>query len=161
MSDIVPTVLRVLILDDMQVRHDAFARIYSECEIKHTYTYSQFVSLLSTEKWDIIHLDHDLGDECDPDTYVNGWGETVEYNGMHAVRRVCELSEDRRPKQVIVHSINVSRAPIMVQDLQSAGISAVWEPFAEPTPCEHNDTEESIDGSCIICNECGDIVCEE
>lgn len=123
--------MRILVLDDMKVRHEAFVRFYEGHDVVSTFTYRQFLICLNTQEWDLIHLDHDLGDDRDADWYVDGWGKKREYNGMHAAMRICELDESKRPKQVIVHSVNNVGAPGMVQMLRKAGVDTKWEPFGE------------------------------
>jgi hypothetical protein len=120
---------RILVLDDDKERHNAFDRIYEDCLVEHAYTYSEFVNKLNYGKWDLIHLDHDLGDHTVGDTWIDGWGSTREYNGKNAVDRVCEL--DVKPNEVIVHSINPPGAKAMCQSLTKAGIPNKWEPYGE------------------------------
>ena len=124
--------MRILVLDDMKVRHEAFGRIYSEHEVVSVYTYTEFLRQLEGARFDLIHLDHDLGDAVsNPDTWVDGWGSTREFTGGHAALRVCELSEDMRPHAVVVHSVNTSGAVQMLKDLRRVGIDCKWEPFGE------------------------------
>lgn len=124
--------MHILILDDQDIRHQVFRRIYAEQSVTSVSRYSEFLNVLSTRVWDLIHLDHDLGDFVDnADTYVDGWGKTCEFNGQHAALRVCELSENLRPARVIVHSINSIGAAAMLQTLRRAGIPSEWEPFGE------------------------------
>lgn len=132
--------MRILVLDDMKLRHDAFDSIYESHEVRHAYTYTEFMFMLTDgAPWDVLHLDHDLGDEVvDCDTYVDGWGHRCEFNGQHAVLRVCELREDQMPKTaVIIHSINPSGAAAMKQLLTrrvsmlpaEVQFRVVWQPF--------------------------------
>ena len=124
--------MRVLILDDSKERHEAFQRIFQAEELTSVYRYSEFLLALSLpEPWDLIHLDHDLGDEIDADYFIDGWGAKQEYNGVHAADRVCELPVEKQPIGVVVHSINSTGAVRMVKTLRAAGISAKWEPFGE------------------------------
>lgn len=123
---------RVLVLDDIKFRHDSFDRIYEGSDVRHAYTYSQFVYLLKGVKWDLIHLDHDLGDFVDDaDTYVDGWGKTREFNGQHAAMRICEMEDDRLPTRVIIHSVNPEGARAMKSMLERRGVPVVWEPFGD------------------------------
>lgn len=124
--------MRILILDDIRFRHDSFDRIYEGDDVRHAYKYSHFIYLLNGVVWDIVHLDHDLGDFVDDaDTYVDGWGKTREYNGQHAAMRICELSDGMLPKHVIIHSVNPEGARAMKSMLENRGLSVVWEPFAD------------------------------
>ena len=123
--------MRVLILDDIQHRHNVFDTIYQGHQVAHAYLYTDFCDKLNQGTWDLVHLDHDLGDFVDnADTYVDGWGNIREYNGGHAAMRVCEL--DYLPK-VIIHSVNPVGAKIMRQMLERRGVEVTWEPFGEPS----------------------------
>jgi len=98
--------LKILILDDEKFRHDKFSSHYKGNEIFHAMNYSQFVNVLQTQKWDLIHLDHDLGEEPVADSYRDGWGNICFFTGYHAALKICELSEDYLPNLVIIHSMN-------------------------------------------------------
>lgn len=121
----------VLVLDDIKFRHDAFDRVYPDAYVRHAYTYSEFLAMLPSVPWDVVHLDHDLGDFVEGDTYVDGWGRRQEYNGCHAASRICEMPDAALPKRVVIHSINPEGSRTMKQMLQRRGIPVVWEPFAE------------------------------
>lgn len=124
--------MRILVLDDIKFRHDVFDRIYEGHDVRHAYTYSSFVYLLRGVKWDLVHLDHDLGDFVkDADTYVDGWGKTQEYNGQHATMRICELEDALLPGRAIIHSVNPEGARAMKSMLERRGVPVVWEPFAD------------------------------
>lgn len=123
--------MRILVLDDVKSRHDAFDRLYEDADVRHAYTYKQFVYLLNGVKWDVVHLDHDLGDAVTADTYVDGWGAKQEFNGLHAAARVCELNDEDLPTQVVIHSINPEGARAMKTLLERRGVPVTWEPFGE------------------------------
>jgi len=122
----------ILILDDNADRHRFFREYYQWDKVVHCYTYDDFVAHLSDNIWDLIHLDHDLGDFQDnASTYVDGWGKEQNYNGYHATRRILELPADQYPKQVIIQSVNPEGAMYMLQDLRRAGIPTTWEPYGD------------------------------
>ena len=121
--------MRILILDDEQVRHDDLTKFYSGHEVVNTTTYSEFVrELESGSPWDLIHLDHDLGPG---DSYLDGWGNMQFFTGQHAAIRVCELHDDQLPGEVIVHSVNPLGAQNMVSDLKSRKVKATWRPYTQ------------------------------
>lgn len=123
--------MRILILDDEQYRHNEFAIVYSAQDVTHTTTYREFIHELSTSSpWDLIHLDHDLGESTLNDTYVDGWGVVRFFNGQHASLRICELSEDKLPGEVVVHSINPNGAKSMVMNLTRRNIRVTWRPYS-------------------------------
>lgn len=124
--------MKILILDDDQVRHTTYAQEYAGHYVRHVYTYFEFLSDLDGgSPWDLIHLDHDLGDLQTGDTYVDGWGSTCEYNGRHAARAICELPDNRLPSQVIIQSVNPVGAKAMLQMLQRREVAVEWQPFGE------------------------------
>jgi len=122
--------MNILILDDQKIRHEAFHRIYQGHNVVSVFRFSDFVSQLD-KVWDIIHLDHDLGDWIDADTFVDGWGKTQEFTGQHAALKVCEMKDELKPKQVIIQSINPEGAMAMKGYLERANIQVVWEPFGD------------------------------
>ena len=127
------TSVRILILDDTPYRHEVFARLYEGHEITSCYSYFGYLEALRSSPWDLVHLDHDLGNDSVADTYVDGWGNTRQYNGSHAAMRICELDDDKRPKEVIIQSVNPSGAQGMLQMLQRANVNVSWQPFSEPS----------------------------
>ena len=121
--------MRILILDDEQVRHDDLAVFYEGHEVVHATTYNQFVrELVSGSPWDLIHLDHDLGPG---DSYTDGWGNMQFFTGQHAAIRVCELHDHQLPGEVIVHSVNPLGANYMVGDLKSRKVKVTWRPYTQ------------------------------
>lgn len=118
--------MRILILDDLQIRHDAYRKLYSNHELAHAYNYNDFVKYLNQGVWDYIHLDHDLGAGDNPDYYLDGFGKSREYTGQDAAKLVVQL--DYQPK-VIIHSINTVGANQIKQILQDYQIEVIMEPF--------------------------------
>lgn len=125
--------MRILILDDDPHRHEVFDHVYKGHAVVHAHSYFKFLDeLLAWSPWDLVHLDHDLGDLHTADTYVDGWGSTREYNGVHASLRICELDDGSLPRKVIIQSVNPEGARAMRANLQRRGVHVVWEPFGEP-----------------------------
>lgn len=121
--------MRILILDDEQIRHDDITKFYSGHEVANTTSYSEFVrELVKGSPWDLIHLDHDLGPG---DSYLDGWGNMQFFTGQHAAIRVCELHDDQLPGEVIVHSVNPLGAQNMVSDLKSRKVRVTWRPYTQ------------------------------
>lgn len=124
--------MRILILDDDDRRHSAYDVMYAGHEIEHAYNYIAFLdAIYEGSPWDIVYLDHDLGDHISGDTYVDGWGNSREYNGVHAANRICELVDDQLPKNVIIQSINPHGARVMLNILERRGLNVEWSPFSE------------------------------
>jgi len=73
--------MHILILDDIQHRHDVFRRIYAGHDVTSALRFFEFVRLLVERRWDLVHLDHDLGDfVADADFYVDGWGSKLPHH---------------------------------------------------------------------------------
>lgn len=127
--------MRVLILDDDFLRHQAFRRIHMREPdagnvIVSAQRYSSFLSeLMLGEAWDLIYLDHDLGDHVTADTYRDGWGKVQAYDGCSAVFQIIRL--EVKVGSIIVQSHNNVCGPNMVKDLKKFGYMAEWLPFGE------------------------------
>lgn len=123
--------LKILILDDMPERHAFFERCAAEHNRVHVSTADQFFEAVEAadEPFDVIFLDHDLGD--------NPKVEATKSYGMYNTRTLdgsdCAywLASSMKHKvgRVVVHSINPSGAKRMVDILNDRGVRAVWTPF--------------------------------
>jgi hypothetical protein len=124
--------MRILILDDEAARHAAYSEAYRQHDVFHASTYYEFISLLEkSSPWDMIHLDHDLGEYSPQDTFVDGWGRRQAFTGKHAAIKICELDDDKLPTQVIVHSVNPVGAREIKQTLDARGVASSWRPFSK------------------------------
>lgn len=122
--------VNILILDDDEVRHETFAARYAGHNVVHAFRYSTFVKHLEEySPWNLIHLDHDLGDFEQGDTYVDGWGNIREFNGRHAAQKICELPDELLPDEVVIQSINPEGAKSMRSLLLGRGVQTSWIPF--------------------------------
>ena len=120
--------MRILILDDEAERHAHLSKIYAGHEISHTDSYNNFVrELISGSPWDLVHLDHDLGNG---DSYLDGWGNIQFYTGHHASERICELPVENLPKEVIVHSMNPLGSQNILFNFRAHRIEASWQPYS-------------------------------
>lgn len=118
----------ILILDDDPVRHRAYAKKYQDDKVIHAWTYTEFVAAYKSSDWDIVHLDHDIGDNVrTPDTWTDGWGVTRIRTGRDAADFIT--SSHNRPKKVVIHSINPVGSRAIMGVLRQADIPVVWEPF--------------------------------
>lgn len=114
--------MRILVLDDEQVRHDEFARRWATYERVHVKTVGEAIEALEGGKFDVATLDHDLEDfVCLP--------YPVELTGLDVARYIARMPPEKRPNQVVVHSWNPVGAANMVNALQDGGIHAVRVPF--------------------------------
>lgn len=111
--------MRILILDDDNVRHVAFNNFFvGKAFVKNVSTAEQCINELENNQWDIVFLDHDLGG----DTFVvsdigTGW-EVAKWIHDHP---------DKKPYDVIIHSFNPSGAHLMKNLIKdSMYIPGIW-----------------------------------
>lgn len=125
--------MKILILDDNMDRHEAFARHYIGHDVQHVTHALSCIAALGAARFDIVHLDHDLGDfeseNGEADYWVDGWGSRREYNGQNVALALVDLPDELLPGQVIIHSVNPEGARRMLAIVANAGIPVVWEPF--------------------------------
>ena len=126
--------MKILILDDLKVRHDTFEKMYTGHEVVSVYRFSEFAAQIKDQKWDLIHLDHDLGEAENADYRIDGWGSRRDYTGYDASWRLvltCEMNPELMPDRVIVHSVNPTGAKRMLDELMHAGFNVTWDPFGD------------------------------
>lgn len=123
--------MNILILDDNSLRHQAFDNYYrAYAPLTHTYRYSECIDNLKRGGWDIVHLDHDLGEEIDdPDMRVDGWGNAVQYNGLDVVRWLVDHQDYELVTKIIVHSMNPVGGQKMYDELSDVGFDVKYVPF--------------------------------
>ena len=115
--------MRILVLDDLDVRHDGFDRRFKDDKIDHAYTVEEAVYYLCAYKYDLVQLDHDLA----PEHYVGG--DSKEPTGFDVAVFISEMSADFRPTQVIIHSWNPVGAERMKLQLHGLGMFVSCRPF--------------------------------
>lgn len=124
--------MRILTLDDMDTRHYAFRRWFAGFDLVETYTAKEAINELKKGNvFDLVMLDHDLAYEHyeDQDISLDFDGEMG--TGMEVARFISTMSEEQRPKRVVVHSWNRGAAWRMGQVLTEAGI---WNRVKEFRP---------------------------
>ncbi len=89
--------MRILILDDREVRHDYFRDLYKDHNLTHVYTSKECIEQLQTNSFDVVSLDHDLGDQ-----------EMVESgpNTGYEVALWLKENQDKQPRIIFLHSLN-------------------------------------------------------
>ena len=111
--------MNLLFLDDDVIRTKRFKSIIPSAQT--ALTAEECINKLKTEEeWDIVFLDHDLGNEIfvdskRPDT------------GMEVVRWICE--NEPFVRQIIVHSLNFPGAKNMVDTLTEMRYNTIHTPF--------------------------------
>lgn len=114
--------MRVLILDDMDVRHDKISRMHLDDKVDHAYTAEEATYFLNTYKYQLVYLDHDLAAEH----YVDGKSE--ESTGFDVAMHIHGMSKSDLPDQVIIHSWNPVGAERMYDQLKDLGIFVSRKP---------------------------------
>jgi hypothetical protein len=123
--------MKILVLDDSKERHLEFDRRYSGHKVKHVYRYQDCIDQLIRGGWDLVHLDHDLGDEVEnADITVDGWGRERLLTGLDVVRWLCGSFDNMIPAKIVVHSTNPAGGTAMCQELRAHGIPVVYDPFS-------------------------------
>ncbi len=122
-------IMNILILDDEAYRHQKFDEFYGWANLTHVYSANDaYLQLHFDKKFDVVFLDHDLGDNVD--------------QGIAVSTYICEHLQPIFP--VVVHSMNVPAARNMVSDLISHKFEAVhipfgtkpWEDLAKSLKCQ-------------------------
>ena len=109
--------MKILFLDDFQDRHDIFREQYSkDHRITHVYTAEEAIEALKVDKFDLLHLDHDLEGIYEYDFQMKNCGSAV------AEWIKANLSSDKYPRQVVIHSWNVQGAENMKSLITPLGI---------------------------------------
>ncbi len=123
--------IRAIVLDDSVARHARFAAMLGTvCDLTHARLFSEFTTVLR-RRFDVVYLDHDLGDEIEQERVPGMYGGDRPYDGRDAAAFVCDLPRALRPARVVVHSWNWSGAQNMAHDLREAGYAVDVATFGE------------------------------
>jgi len=117
--------MKILFLDDDKERHARFQRNRIGQNITAVWSYEEAVKALEETVFDIAYLDHDLSDMA-----ASGYPAKGEKTGTDVAKYIAEMSEDRRPKKIVIHSFNYYGRLRMADILKDAGVTKVRiEPF--------------------------------
>lgn len=97
--------MKALILEDDKTRMIYFRRVFKNYEIYHVEHAQDAINLLKEHQFDVICLDHDLGDQqmkWDPEDC-----------GMNVAEYLRDNPDKITKTLVIIHSFNTPRALIM------------------------------------------------
>lgn len=123
-------------LDDDVRRHGGFAKALLGHKVLHVYDYNKCIAALGREVFDIVYLDHDLNDFGRRSTAgpLNGKFTPVgrELTGVDVATFIVQLSPDKRPKKIVIHTWNPDGGRAMLMNLLDAGVDAVYEPYQAP-----------------------------
>lgn len=91
--------MKVLILEDNEARIKYFVRNLSGFKITYTEIAKEVIYKLDKQKWDILFLDHDLGETInDPTNNKNTGSEVARWLSEHP---------KKQPKLIILHTLNI------------------------------------------------------
>jgi ActR/RegA family two-component response regulator len=121
--------MRILFLDDDDIRHKQFASIAFEHEVVHVRTAASAIealdlAYLTDNTFDYGSLDHDLGGEHMASGPGHGYDVAV----------WCEEFPEKAPKRVVVHSYNPAGAKRMLAAFRQANIPAISMAFPTWVP---------------------------
>ncbi|MGE3820235.1 MAG: cyclic-phosphate processing receiver domain-containing protein [Isosphaeraceae bacterium] len=121
---------KVLFLDDDPMRAQIFLNDHPEAIWVQTAV--ECIARLS-ERWDEVHLDHDLGGE----QFVDHARDDC---GMEVVRWIClEPRPHLKRTRFLVHSHNIQAATIMGLQMLANGFKVDVRPFGAPASSTSND----------------------
>lgn len=116
--------MRILFLDDNQTRHKTFKSQTIGASVDQAFTAIQAVEFLKNNTYDVVFLDHDLGEEhyknqnCNDDT-------TGQF-----VAKYCESVKEQFNNTVFVlHTLNPVGRESMKSILENAGFGVRVYPF--------------------------------
>jgi len=110
--------MKILILEDNLERQEQFRKNLVGHNIEITDSSKTAIEKLSSEKWGLLMLDHDLGGQV--------FVESGENTGFE-VAQFLEKNKQHMPKNIIVHSLNVPGSQNIISVLPNAvHIPFVW-----------------------------------
>lgn len=123
---------RILILDDQEARHDWFRSHFKDHMVTSALNYLEAVNhLVQDDQYDIAYLDHDLGIHHLGCRVEGPFGVRQDANGQHLAHVIIrDLPPEKRPREVVVHSVNYAGATAMIAILQEGGIKCHRWPFS-------------------------------
>jgi len=127
--------MRILFLDDDDLRHEVFAEQAKAGghEAFHARTLGEFMGLTDGKHFDEIWLDHDLNDFQHESKWTDMYG-TGEQTGVDAARWLAVQLPEHRPAKVVIHSWNPTGANRMRAILEEASFpEVVIEEFDQKT----------------------------
>jgi CheY-like chemotaxis protein len=112
--------MRILFLDDDKERHRKVRQRFIGTVAVYVFNYNEAVAALtSNEPFDVAYLDHDLMEQT----------AAVEKTGYDVAAYIVAMAPDRRPLQIVVHSLNEVGRQRMAKLLADAGCHVSIEPF--------------------------------
>lgn len=112
--------MRILVLEDSPERIGEFVNMFGDHSLVIVNTAADAISFLSTSKFDVVFLDHDLGGKV----YV----DSEEENTGYQVAKMLPVSLNRHTP-VIIHSWNGAGAKRMLNALKDHDAQVVYKIF--------------------------------
>jgi len=119
--------LRVLLLDDDELRHEWFARRFANDQLDIAIEPNAAIELLCTHAYDAIFLDHDLL----PEHYRTIEPTDEERTGYAVAVWLAARTNVQSAATIIVHTRNADGALKMVQTMRAAGRRAEYVPWTQ------------------------------
>jgi CheY-like chemotaxis protein len=118
-------VLRVLLLDDDERRHEWFAQRFAGDQLDIASEPNTAIALLVAKPYDAIFLDHDLL----PEHYRTPEPTDEERTGYAVAAWLAARPEVQPASTIIVHTRNANGALKMVRKMRAAGRRAEYVPW--------------------------------
>lgn len=134
--------MKILILEDMQVRWEGFQENLKGYDLRICHQAQRAINALMEEgPWDLLFLDHDLGEEADVDLCGSGYD----------VACWLEQHPEKLPHVVALHSMNYWGRQMMQQAVPSA--------IAAPGICFDKGRIQALvdlaeERASVTCNHC-------
>ncbi len=106
--------MKILVIDDMQARHDKFNMKFVGHKIDRAYNMGEALELLKHNLYETIFLDMDLA-FIHYDNTIN----VHEDNGVAIARWMIE-NQSNKNAQIIIHSLNPVASEIALKELRTA-----------------------------------------
>lgn len=107
----------ILILDDDPSRHAVFRSSLVGHRLTHAHTALEAVKAMWSKRFDVVFLDHDLGDDHSTGYDVTKWME--------------RMPHENRPEVCVVHSLNPVGSSNMMLTLRKHGFRTERIPYGE------------------------------
>lgn len=116
--------MKILFLDDEAYRHEWADSYYAGHEVHHARSVRQFLSALTSERFDIVSFDYDIEDLNDPNRRT----------GLDCAHLLIK-HQSCWPRECIVHSWNPRGKLLIFDALNAAGLAArIEEACSEKMP---------------------------
>lgn len=119
--------MKILFLDDDEQRHKLFKKAHIRKNVTYIWTAQGAIDALTNEYFDEVSLDHDLAPSLNMQLPSKGDG-----SGYDVALFISNLSKDKLPKVVILHSFNPAGAKRMYAALRAHERNGNLRVFIKP-----------------------------